>query len=258
MKQPELWRPTKFVPVREGYRASRDPKEVAPTSRLVTDRLAQVYPEALRRHARGALLDLGCGAVPLFGVYRNLVTDVVCVDWAARGEVSHLDHAVDLNNPIPLPDARFDTILATDVLEHISRPAHLFMEIARLLRPDGVLIAGVPFLYWIHEEPHDYYRYTEFALRRLCEGSGLTVLSVDPYGGGLEVALDTIAKTATYGRLGASFLGRWTVGALVLLGQACLATRLARRVSRATARSMPLGYCLIATKPGARGGATGA
>jgi len=249
VKQQELWRPTKFVSVKGRYRASRDPKEVAPTSRLITDRVAVVYEEALRRNARGALLDLGCGTVPLFGVYRDLITDVVCVDWAAGGDVSHLDYAVDLNGPIPLPDGQFDTILATDVLEHISRPAHLFQEISRLLRANGVLIAGVPFLYWIHEEPHDYYRYTEFALRQLCEESGLTVLSVDPYGGAPEVVLDTVVKTVSFGRLGTTAFGRWLATTMMAVGQACLASGVARRVSRATARTLPMGYCLIASKP---------
>ncbi len=214
-----------------------------------------VYEDALRRHARGALLDLGCGKVPLFGIYRDLITDVVCVDWAGRGEVSHLDFVVDLNGPIPLPNSGFDTILATDVLEHISRPAHLFREISRLLRPDGVLIAGVPFLYWIHEEPHDYYRYTEFALRQLCEESGVTVLSVEPYGGAPEVVLDTIAKTLSYGRLGTSVVGRWMAMAAVLIGQASVGSGVGRRLSRATARNFPMGYCLIATKPRGAGSA---
>ena len=249
MKQQELWRPSKFVSVNGRYRASRDPHEVAPSSRLITDRQAVVYAEALRCHARGALLDLGCGRVPLFGAYRDLVTTVVCVDWAARGDVSHVDYAVDLNEPIPLPDAQFDTILATDVFEHIANPSRLFREISRLLLAEGVLIAGVPFLYWIHEEPHDYYRYTEFALKQLCEESGLTVLSVEPYGGAPEVVLDTVVKTLSFGRFGTTVLGRWMATAMIAVGQACLASSVGRRVSRATARTLPMGYCLIARKP---------
>jgi SAM-dependent methyltransferase len=231
------------------YRASRDRTEVAPASRLITDRLATVYEDALRRHARGALLDLGCGQVPLFGMYRSLVSSVTCVDWAARGEVSHLDLQADLNHPLSLPDANFDTVLATDVFEHVSEPRGLFREISRLLRPDGTLIAGVPFLYWIHEEPHDYYRYTEFALRELCTENGLKVSSVEPYGGAPEIVFDTLAKTVSYGRLGTMAVGRWMAMGIVLLGQACGGSSVGRRVSRATARSFPLGYCLIATKP---------
>ncbi len=250
MKRQEEWRPSKFVAVNGRYRASRDPKEVAPASRLITDRLAVVYEAALRQHARGTLLDLGCGQVPLFGMYRDLVSGVTCVDWAARGEVSHLDLEADLNQPLALPEGAFDTVLATDVLEHVSHPRRVFREIARLLRPDGTLIAGVPFLYWIHEEPHDYYRYTEFALRQLCTESGLKVCSVEPYGGAPEILFDTLAKTLSYGRLGTMAAGRWMATGITLLGRACGGSALGRRVSRATARSFPLGYCLIALKPG--------
>lgn len=250
MKEQEKWRPSKFIAVNGRYRASRDPKEVAPASRLITDRLAVVYEEALRRHARGALLDLGCGKVPLFGVYRRLVSDVTCVDWAARGDVSHLDLEADLNQPLPLPEGTFDTVLATDVFEHVRQPGAVFREVSRLLRPEGTLIVGVPFLYWIHEEPHDYYRYTEFALRHLCAESGLTVYSVEAYGGAPEIIFDTLAKTVSYGRLGTMAVGRWMAAAIMLLGQACAGSVVGRRVSRATAPSFPLGYCLIASKPG--------
>ena len=110
------------------------------------------------------------------------------------------------------------------------------------------MIAGVPFLYWIHEEPHDYYRYTEFALRQLCTESGLKVSSVDPYGGAPEILFDTLAKTLSYGSLERSTLGRWMTSGIMLLGKACRASAIGRRISRATARSFPLGYCMIATK----------
>jgi SAM-dependent methyltransferase len=248
MKRQEEWRASKFVAVNGRYRASRDPKEVAPASRLITDRLAVVYAEALGRHARGELLDLGCGKVPLFGVYRGLVSGVTCVDWAAHGEISHLDVEADLNEPLPFPDGVFDTVLATDVLEHVIYPQRVFEEISRLLRPGGTLIAGVPFLYWIHEEPHDYYRYTEFALRQLCTGSGLRVSSVEPYGGAPEILFDTLAKTLSYGRLGTMAVSRFVAAGTMLVGQTWGRSAVGRRVSRATARSFPLGYCLIAAK----------
>jgi SAM-dependent methyltransferase len=254
MKQPEEWRPSKFVTVSGRTRASRDPDHVAPASRLITDRLAVAYEAALHRHARGALLDLGCGQVPLFGVYRTLVSEVTCVDWASGATLKHVDQVVDLNGPLPFPDGRFDTVLATDVLEHVRRPLPLLGEIARVLRPAGTLIAGVPFLYWIHEEPHDYYRYTEFALRHLCEEGGLAVSSVEPYGGAPEVVLDTLAKMLSHGRLGNLALGRGITAATVFLGGLWAGTALGRRLSHATARTFPLGYCLVAAKPTATAG----
>ena len=51
-------------------------------------------------------------------------------------------------------------------------------EIARVLKPDGCLILTAPHIWGIHEEPHDYYRYTPFGLRYLAERAGLHVVEV--------------------------------------------------------------------------------
>ena len=130
-------------------------------------------------HARGLLLDLGCGKVPLFEAYQEHVDDNICVDWERSSHPSpHVDHQFDLNRPIPPPSGGFDTLLVTDVLEHIARPDVLWGEMARLLKPGGKIILGVPFCYWIHDEPHDYYRYTEYRLRLYCEDNGVQVVSL--------------------------------------------------------------------------------
>ena len=129
---------------------------------------------AIRAHARGRLLDMGCGYVPLYDAYRDLVSENICIDWQNTAHVNpYLDQMVDLTGALPFERGSFDTVLLTDVLEHIPEPTNLICEIARILRPGGKLILGVPFFYWLHEVPHDYYRYTEFALRRFCELSGL-------------------------------------------------------------------------------------
>ncbi len=137
----------------------------------------------IRAHARGRLLDLGCGAVPLYGMYRDLVSEITCVDWPnSLHNSSHVDISADLHGPLPLSDAAFDTVLLTDVLEHMAEPKGLMREVARVLAPGGKILVGVPFLYWLHEEPHDYYRFTKFALRRMLDESGLEVLEIDAYG----------------------------------------------------------------------------
>ena len=56
------------------------------------------------------------------------------------------------------------------------------------MRPGGKLIFGVPFFYWIHEGSHDYHRYTEFALGRMCRMTGVNVIDLQAYGGLPEIA----------------------------------------------------------------------
>jgi len=116
------------------------------------------------------------------------------VDWAARGEVSHLDLEADLNEPLPLPEGGFDTVLATDVFEHVSHPRRMFREISRLLRPEGTLIAGVPFCTGFMRSRMTTTGTRSFALRHLCTESGLKVSSVEPYGGAPEILFDTLSE----------------------------------------------------------------
>jgi SAM-dependent methyltransferase len=173
----EDWRPTKFVRTARGLRASRIPAHVSVSSRFMVDNVAPYYERAIRAHAHGRLLDMGCGYVPLYDVYRDVVSENICIDWQNTQHVNpYLDQMVDLTGALPFESASFDTVLLTDVLEHIPEPLNLMCEIARILRPGGKLILGVPFLYWLHEAPHDYYRYSEFALRRFCQLSGLHIV----------------------------------------------------------------------------------
>src|SRR3984893_9643048 len=180
----EDWRPTKFIRSGQELRASRIPAHVAISSRFMVDLVAPYYENAIRAHARGRLLDMGCGYVPLYDIYRDLISENICIDWQNTPHVNpYLDQMVDLTGVLPFESGSFDTVLLTDVLEHIPEPLHLMREIARILRPGGKLILSVPFLYWLHEIPHDYYRYTEFALRRFCQLSGLCVIDIVTYRG---------------------------------------------------------------------------
>jgi SAM-dependent methyltransferase len=243
MKNPQRWRPTKFVMRGSRLRATFDRDHLAPGSRFVADILAAHYQTLLKAHARGRLLDLGAGTVPLYEAYKDCVESVTCVDWpqsAHHGE--HIDVCADLNGVLPLEPAGYDTVLLTDVLEHVYRPALLLGEIARVLAPGGKLLLGVPFFYWVHEAPHDYCRYTEFMLRRLCEDCGLSVQLLRPTGGSPEIAFDMLAK----------HLGGWPRLAAM---SATLAGWVVRRpmvasASRHSSRWFPQGYVLVAQKPG--------
>lgn len=245
MKNADQWRPGKFV-IRNGrLRASRDGRELSAASRLAADLVAECYDRHLRAHARGKLVDLGCGKVPLYAAYRDLVTETVCADWenSLHGSL-HLDVACDLSQTLPFPDRRFDTVILSDVLEHVAEPQGLLGEIARILDCDGKLLLNVPFMYGLHEQPHDYYRYTEFALRRFAASAGLLVLVLERLGGAPEVLADIAAKTA----LRLPVAGAWTAGAIQRCAALFACTRVGRKLSAATAEQLPLGYFLVAQK----------
>jgi SAM-dependent methyltransferase len=234
------WAETKFSRNRHGeWRSNR--AEVAASSRTVTDCMAGAYQRAITAYAKGRLADLGCGKVPLYGMYRERVKEVVCVDWpeSLHGSM-HVDSFADLNAPLELTPDSFDTVVATDVIEHLHAPSVFFESAARMLKPGGHFIVGVPFLYWVHEAPHDYYRYTRFALERLSRDAGLSVVHLSPYGGPAEVLCDLFAKTVGRAlRLAAPIY--W-------LSRGLLALPPVRKLSRAASETVPLGYVLVARK----------
>jgi len=246
VRNKESWKPSKYVYRKRHLVASRDERAVGVGSRLMSDLIARGYEHHLPLHARGKLLDLGCGKAPLYATYRDMVTECVCVDWAnTEHKNDHLDKECDLTQPLPFADAEFDTIILSDVLEHIPTPEALCREMARTLAPNGKLILNVPFFYWLHEDPHDFYRYTEYALRRFVDISGLKLVSLEAIGGVPEVLTDILAKywarVPVIGRPVAAFM-QWLTLRIV-------DTRLGRKVSRATARKVPFGYFLVAQKP---------
>ena len=61
----------------------------------------------------------------------------------------------------------FDTVIATNVVEHLHTPQKALDEIYRILKPGGVCILSVPFIYPYHPGPKDYYRFSRDALNHL-------------------------------------------------------------------------------------------
>jgi SAM-dependent methyltransferase len=246
MRNRDKWQPSKFVMKGGRLAASDDPDHVAVSSRMITDLVARSYAEHLGRHCRGRLLDLGCGHVPLFQAYRPFTEDNVCVDWAnSLHKNDFLDYECDLREPLPFPDKSFDTIILSDVLEHLPEPQRLWDEMARVLRPDGKVLLNVPYYYCLHEEPHDYFRYTKYALDMFAANSGFRTVLIEPIGGVPEILADILAKNLRRVKI----VGRPGAIAVQRACQLFLRTGLGRKVSRGTADQFPLGYFMVATRP---------
>jgi len=135
---------------------------------------------------RGTVLDVGCGFMP----YRSLilsngiVTEYIGMDLPQ----SDIYGAVqpDLvwdGSSIPLPDGSVDCVLATEFLEHHSDPEAVLAELWRVMRPGGELVATVPFIWNLHEIPHDEYRYTPFSLERHFRNARFESVEVATLGG---------------------------------------------------------------------------
>jgi SAM-dependent methyltransferase len=245
MQGKETWKPSKFVYRNGKLAASRNPGAVAVGSRLSADIVASYYDTYIRRYARGRLLDLGCGRVPLFDAYKDFVTDNICVDWGnSLHRNEHLDLECDLTKALPFRSGEFDTIILSDVLEHIPEPMQLWSEMSRVLTVSGTIIMNVPFFYWLHEQPHDYYRYTEFSLRRFAEASSMNVVLLTAVGGVPEIIGDMVAKSI----FPLPCAGRSLAVFAQYLTSIFIKTRIGKRVSERTRNLFPLGYFLVVQK----------
>ncbi|MEM1550698.1 MAG: class I SAM-dependent methyltransferase [Nitrososphaerota archaeon] len=84
---------------------------------------------------------------------------------------------------LPLADGVCDVIICTQVLEHVPEPKIVLKELNRVARSGGHLFVSVPFWWFQHQKPYDYYRYTSFGLRYLFEQTGFKVDFIKPIGG---------------------------------------------------------------------------
>lgn len=246
MRNESRWSPSKFQNRGGVLRASRDPAAVSTSSRMMTDAVARAYEGRLQQFAKGDLIDIGCGTVPFYGTYRSSVQTVTCIDWGeSLHENSHVDQLVDLTRTLPYANDSFDTLVLSDVLEHIPNPHDLWKELYRIARPGSTVFCNTPFYYWLHEEPHDYFRYTSHGLRRLCKDAGFNVLELVEVGGLPEVLSDIFAKVL----IRVPIIGAAVAIAVQEATYALVTkTKFGEKVSRSTGKVWPLGYLLTARK----------
>lgn len=209
--------------------------------------IGNAYEPIIKKYSTGKLLDVGCGDVPYYNFYKDCVDENICVDWGNSSlDISYLDFEADLNLGLPMiEDNTFDTVLCTDVLEHIYYPEILFTEMTRVLKTGGHLILTVPFLYWVHANPHDYHRYTHFKLEQFCQTNNLEKVELICYGGLPEIIYDLLVKGIAYYDLpGKGIL----LKILADIGTFLSKLGKVKRMSETSKSTFPMGYVLVAKK----------
>ncbi|GAB6058152.1 class I SAM-dependent methyltransferase [Desulfonatronum parangueonense] len=154
----------------------------------------------LRQHARGLMLDIGCGDAWLRRALFNEV-QYIGLDYPttmALGYSGRPDIMADATM-LPIASESVGTVVLINVLEHIAQPEKTIAEAARVLKPAGKCLLQVPFLYPMHDEPHDYHRWTRYGLLRLLEENSFNVEEIkhssSPYAAAATLCSMALAKS---------------------------------------------------------------
>lgn len=97
----------------------------------------------------------------------------------------------------------FDVIVMAEVLEHVLHPQIACYKLYDALRPGGKLILSTPFIFPLHDRPHDYWRFTRYGLSHLLAEAGFSDVSVNErngWGEAIAVLFWRVVNTPGYPR----------------------------------------------------------
>jgi SAM-dependent methyltransferase len=127
----------------------------------------------------GRVLDVGSGDGWIWPHLPRHI-DYVSLDYPATGKALYGARPAVFADAAALPfqaDA-FEAVICLEVLEHVKDPGSVLSEVSRVLKPGGCAWFSTPFLYPIHDAPHDFTRFTEHGWRFQAKAHGLEVTTI--------------------------------------------------------------------------------
>lgn len=191
----------------------------------------------------GRVLDVGGGKTHRYKSCFSYDT-YTCMDVYEGPGIDVLGSA----DAIPFTDESFDSVVCTQVFEHLAFPEKSAQEIYRVLKHGGHILITVPQWNELHEEPHDYWRYTRFGMSALFERNGFETVAYEQRGGFYTTLAQMQARFMIdkYDLYHKPFVGRAMSRLFKLYGAIAL-WRDARDKSNAN-RKHTIGWCFVFRK----------
>jgi SAM-dependent methyltransferase len=120
------------------------------------------------------MLDAGAGDAPYKHLFSHVRYESADFEQVTKAYAKST-YVCNLCERIPVEDARYDYVLFNQTMEHLDRPEKALFELHRVLKCGGKLLCTAPLFYEEHELPYDFFRYTQFAHRRLFVEAGFQV-----------------------------------------------------------------------------------
>lgn len=149
----------------------------------------------LRCIEHAVILDIGSGDSQYSGILDNSNT-IIKLDYPSTNEQYSCKPDIFADaSLLPISSKCIDTVLLLEVLEHIADADAAMSEIQRVLKPGGYLYISVPFMYPVHDIPHDFRRLTLFGLQRLLSINNFQILKEIRHGNALVTIFQLLNLT---------------------------------------------------------------
>jgi SAM-dependent methyltransferase len=127
------------------------------------------------------ILDAGAGKCPYKRLFSHANYESMDIIEKLEDSYKHT-FICDIKN-IPREDNYYDTIINTQVLEHVEFPQKVIDEFYRILKIDGKLFLSAPQAWGIHEASFHFYNFTKYGLESLFRNAGFKIIFINPRGG---------------------------------------------------------------------------
>lgn len=136
-----------------------------------------------KTYISGSLVDIGCGTKPYRDLLSGFVSTHTGIDYPGTlHDKSNIDIFCTAYN-IPIMTGSFDSAICTATLEHLEEPEMAIRECFRVLKSGGYAIYSVPFIWHLHEEPRDFFRFSKYGLDYLFKKTGFDVVEIKALSG---------------------------------------------------------------------------
>ena len=205
---------------------------------------------------RGIVLDIGCADRRLARRVHPETT-YIGLDYPATAVAMYRTRPDVFGDAtcLPLADGSADAVVLKDVLEHVAQPMLALAEVARVLRTGGTLVLWMPFLYPIHDAPHDFQRFTCHAMETYLAKHGFAMRACKPVLKPIETAALMVSLALGDALEAIHLRRRWLAPLAPVLALLVVCSNLAGKALAwlPSSRFMPASYRVLAERIEHRG-----